>query len=70
MYSISIGEDNLWTPSSNPPPGYKLVIHRYYTEVVPIGFNIPKTPVKPGRFIYDRDEYKYSKRKLLDKLSY
>jgi hypothetical protein len=40
-------KDNIWTPESIPPPGYKIVVHRYYTEIVPIGaFVPPKTPVK------------------------
>lgn len=47
---------SIWTPESLPPPGYKLIIHRYYTEIVPIGFNVPKTPVKTNRFMYDKDE--------------
>jgi hypothetical protein len=40
-------KENIWTPESIPPPGYKIVVHRYYTEIVPIGaFVPPKTPVK------------------------
>jgi hypothetical protein len=42
-----------WTPDCSPPPGYKLLIHRYYTEIVPIELNVPKTPIKKHRFFYD-----------------
>jgi hypothetical protein len=44
----------IWTPECSPPPGYKLVIHRYYTEIVPININIPTTPIKNlQRFLYN-----------------
>ncbi len=46
----------LWTPDSSPPPGYKLVVHRYYTEIVPIETNVPKTPVKTNRFMFEKNE--------------
>lgn len=50
-----MSSEKIWTPESSPPTGYKLVIHRYYTEIVPIGVNIPKTPIKTGRFMYPDD---------------
>lgn len=31
--------EKIWTPDYSPPTGYKLVVHRYYTEIVPIGVN-------------------------------
>jgi hypothetical protein len=54
--------DELWTPSSTPPPGYKLVIHRYHTEIVPNYVNIPQTPVKTHRFMYES----YIKQKIIN----
>lgn len=53
--NIKSNIDNLWTPESKPPPGYKLIIHRYYTEIVKKGLNVPKTPVKTRRFLYESE---------------
>lgn len=47
---------NIWTPDCSPPPGYKLLVHRYYTEIVPIHVNVPKTPLKTHRFFYDKGD--------------
>ena len=53
IYEIS---DKIWTPECSTPNGYKLVIHRYYTEIVPVDVNIPKTPIKTTRFMYMAEE--------------
>ncbi len=54
---------SLWTPESSPPPGYKIVVHRYYTEIVPIGTCVPKTPVKTNRFMFEKNEEKDQEKK-------
>jgi hypothetical protein len=53
-------DDDILTPLSVPPKGYKLLVHRYYTEIVPVNINIPKTPIKKR---YDKFFFKESKNK-------
>ena len=48
-------KDNIWTPCSIPPKGYKLVVHRYYTEIVPKKVNVPKTPVKKMNYLFNKE---------------
>lgn len=49
------------TPQSSIPNGYKMVIHRYYTEIVPVDSNIPQTPVKTKRSICPNNDNNYEK---------
>ena len=69
MFSNNIKEtnDNIWTPSSIPPEGYKLVVHRYYTEIVPKKVNIPKTPMKKMNYFNLIYLIKRKRRKLKNK---
>jgi hypothetical protein len=58
--------DSIPTPYSYVPSGYKLVIHKYYTEILPIEINIPQTPVKKNRnFIYTDDSKKYKSKLMI-----
>ncbi len=49
-------ESEIITPKTIPPKGYKLIIHRYYTEIVPINTVIPKTPLKTNK-MFDYFDY-------------